>query len=113
VAFSMCDGLAALRAAGTRVGALSLVGGGSRSALWAQLLASALDLTLRLPVDAAAGGALGAARLAWLADGGGEAEVCVVPATRTVFEPDAAQHQRLLPRYARYRALYPATRALG
>jgi len=113
VAFSMCDGLAALRAAGTTVGPLSLVGGGSRSALWGQLLASALNLELRVPDGGAAGGALGAARLAWLADGGAEPAVCVVPATHTVFQPDPAVHQRLQPRYARYRALYPATRALG
>ena len=112
VAFSMCDGLAALQAAGTTVGTLSLVGGGSRSALWGQLLASALDLELHVPEGGAAGGALGAARLAWLADGGEEAAVCVVPATQTVFKPRAAEHARLAPRYARYRALYPATRGL-
>ena len=113
VAFSMCDGLAALQSAGTTVGTLSLVGGGSRSALWGQLLASALNLELHVPAGGAAGGALGAARLAWLADGGREAEVCVQPATLTMFKPQAAQHERLMPRYARYRALYPATRALN
>jgi xylulokinase len=113
VAFSMCDGLAALQAAGTTVGALSLVGGGSRSALWGQLLASALNLELHVPDGGAAGGALGAARLAWLADGGVEAEVCGTPATLTKFVPQAAQHARLAPRYARYRALYPATKALN
>jgi xylulokinase len=113
VAFSMCDGLAALQAAGTTVGPLSLVGGGSRSALWGQLLASALNLELRVPDGGAAGGALGAARLGWLADGGAEAEVCGTPATLKTFMPQAAQHARLAPRYARYRALYPATKALN
>jgi xylulokinase len=113
VAFSMCDGLAALQAAGTTVGPLSLVGGGSRSALWGQLLASALSLELRVPDGGAAGGALGAARLAWLADGGSEAEVCGTPATLKTFVPQAAEHARLAPRCARYRALYPATSALN
>ena len=112
VAFSMCDGLAALQAAGTTVGPLSLVGGGSRSALWAQLLASALDLEMRIPEGGAAGGALGAARLAWLADGGSVATVCVAPGTRQTFMPSATQRARLLPRYDRYRALYRATRDL-
>jgi xylulokinase len=109
----MCDGLAALQAAGTTVGALSLVGGGSRSALWGQLLASALNLELHVPDGGAAGGALGAARLAWLADGGVEAAVCTVPPTLTRFVPNAAQHARLAPRYARYKALYTATKPLN
>ena len=113
VAFSMCDGLAALQAAGTTVGALSLVGGGSRSALWGRLLASALNLELHVPDGGAAGGALGAARLAWLADGGDEAAVCSVPPTLTRFVPDAAQHARLAPRYARYKGLYTATKPLN
>ena len=113
VTFSMCDALAALQSAGTTVGALSLVGGGSRSALWAQLLASALNLELLVHDGGAAGGALGAARLAWLADGGDEASVCTVPATVAKFTPRADEHARLKPRLARYRALYPATRALN
>ncbi|MFT2604058.1 FGGY-family carbohydrate kinase, partial [Escherichia coli] len=70
VAFSMVDGLDALRAAGTDVAELSLVGGGARSAYWAQLLADALQVRVVTHVGSEAGGALGAARLAWLADGG-------------------------------------------
>ena len=66
---------------------MSLVGGGSRSALWAQLLASALNLELQVHDGGAAGGALGAARLAWLADGGDEEAVCTVPATVARYTP--------------------------
>ena len=80
--------------------------------MWGQLLASALNLELHVPDGGAAGGALGAARLAWLADGGSELTVCTVPATLTKFVPLAAQHARLAPRHARYRALYPATKGL-
>ncbi|MGS0759330.1 FGGY-family carbohydrate kinase, partial [Roseateles sp. GG27B] len=62
------DGWRALDAAPGSVAALSLVGGGARSALWAQLLADVLDVTLVTHSGGEAGGALGAARLAWLAD---------------------------------------------
>ena len=106
VAFGLADGLAALQASGTTVSGLSLVGGGSRSALWAQLIADALDVEIRLHAGGEAGGALGAARLGWLADGGQVAEVCAKPAISARFVPDAARHASLQERLARYRELY-------
>ena len=120
VAFGLLDGWQALAgAAGGAAGgvaALSLVGGGARSALWAQLLASALNLPLQTHTGGEAGAALGAARLAWLADLGqqgvsdaeAQARVCQPPPVAQRFEPDAEQHAALRLRYARFRALYPA-----
>jgi xylulokinase len=76
------------------------------------MLASGLNCPLQRPIGAHAAAALGAARLAWLADGGTEHQVCVpLPASHT-FEPDDAQRVILLARYARFRALYPALRDL-
>lgn len=49
---------------------LALVSGGARSAWWSQLLADILQAPQALGAGGEAGGALGAARLAWLADGG-------------------------------------------
>ncbi|NML42851.1 xylulokinase [Ramlibacter sp. G-1-2-2] len=106
VAFGLRDGWQAMGAPG--VEALSLVGGGARSALWARLLASALDVKLQTCEGAEAGGALGAARLAWLAAGGDAGEVCRPSAVRGRFEPDPAVQARLGPRHARFRTLYPA-----
>ena len=63
VAFGLADGLDALRAAGTQVQQLSLVGGGSRSAFWAQLIADVLNVEIVVHTGSEAGGALGAARL--------------------------------------------------
>jgi xylulokinase len=113
VGFGLADGLDALRAAGTTVGTLSLVGGGARSALWSQLLADILAVPLATVEGAAAGGAMGAARLAWMALGRPEAEACAPPPVRARFEPDPARHADLAPRLARFRALYLATRALN
>ena len=103
MSFGLRDGW---RTLGANVSELSVVGGGARSTFWVQLLASALNLPLLTHSSSEAGGALGAARLAWLADGGSEAEVCLQPPVAARYEPDAAVHQRLLLRHARFVALY-------
>jgi xylulokinase len=125
VTFGLCDGLHALQAAGCSVQRLSLVGGGARSVMWAQQLASALNIEIVTHIGSASGGALGAARLAWLAwlswqsDGATKAErptppqsamqmVCIAPEIDHVFTPEAAEQAMLAPRYAQFRALYAA-----
>lgn len=112
VAFGMADGLAALQAAGTQVSELSFVGGGSRSAYWAQLMADVLGVDIVRHTDADAGGALGAARLAWMADGGDEAQVCRRPDVSDRFQPRAERAAPLATRLARFRALYQLQRTL-
>jgi xylulokinase len=112
VAFGMLDGLHALQAAGTEVGPLTIVGGGSRSPLWAQLFATLYGVPVRTVHGGEAGGALGAARLAWLATGGSEAEVCLAPALNTEYLPEpAARRDALLARHDRFKTLYPTLRA--
>jgi xylulokinase len=112
VGFGLRDGWASLRIEGQDAPALSLVGGGARSALWAQLLASTLGVPLCTHAGGEAVGALGAARLAWLAVGGNVAETCPAPPVRERYEPDASEAGRLTPRYERYRALYPTLHSL-
>jgi len=106
VSFGMVDGLDALRAAGTDVQQLSLVGGGARSTYWAQLLSDALDVRIVTHVGSEAGGALGAARLAWLMAGGSEQEVCSKPPQQDLFIPQRQRHAMLQPRLQRYREIY-------
>ena len=108
VAFGLRDGWASMCTVPGEVTQLSLVGGGARSALWAGLIASALNVTLVTHEGGEAGGALGAARLAWLAAGGELGSVCVSPSVRGRFEPDARIAALLDPRYERFRRLYPA-----
>ncbi|MBX3655955.1 MAG: xylulokinase [Ramlibacter sp.] len=114
-AFGLRDGLAAMEGEGGAPppGAreLALVGGGARSDLWAQLLADVLGCALRRHEGAQAAAAVGAARLAWLADGGDEAAVCTAPPAGQVFEPAHAPPDALDQRYSRFRALYPALQA--
>ena len=112
VSFGIADGLAALQASGTTVQRLALVGGGARSRFWAQLMADALAVEIEVHAGGEAGGALGAARLGWLAAGGREAEVCTPPQVAARYAPDLARHARLQPRLQRFRALYQQLRPL-
>jgi len=108
VGFGLLDGWQALGAAGGTAESLWLVGGGARSGWWAKLLASLLDVRLVTAVGSEAGGALGAARLAWLACGGSVDEVCRTPEVARVAEPDAALAATLRPRHQRFARLYAA-----
>jgi len=116
VCFGLMDGQAAMahgRAPNEVPGpTLSLVGGGARSDAWGQMLASGLNCSLQRPIGAHAAAALGAARLAWMADGGSLDQVCQPLPASHIFVPDAEQRALLLTRYARFRALYPALHAL-
>ena len=106
VSFGLLDGLAALQAAQCSVGRLSLVGGGARSAFWAQQLASALNVDIVTHGSSAVGGALGAARLGWLACGGTESQVCQSPPVDAIYRPQAAERDLLAARYQQFRSLY-------
>ena len=108
VAFGLADGWRSLGVGRGAVSSLALVGGGARSLLWAQLVASALGVALHTSEGGEAGAALGAARLAWLAVGGERSSVCRRPAVRRRIEPETSLCDRLAPRYERFRALYPA-----
>ncbi|MDB5859294.1 MAG: xylulokinase, partial [Ramlibacter sp.] len=111
VAFGLLDGWESMEAATGEVTQLSLVGGGARSPLWATLIASALGVPLVTHEGGEAGGALGAARLAWLAAGGEFESVCASPPVRDRFEPQAHLSDLLAARHGRFRRLYPALRA--
>ncbi len=108
VTFGLHDGLRALQSAGCSAHRLSLVGGGARSAFWAQQLSSSLNLDIVTHGGSTAGGALGAARLAWLAVGGDMTTVCKAPEIDHVFTPNATEQALLALRYEQFRQLYRA-----
>lgn len=109
IAFSLCDGLDALIGQQMRPESLALIGGGARSAFWAKLIASALDLRLVRYEASDRGPAFGAARLARLAVTKEDAKAVVVPPpVRDVIEPDSALHEAYQPRLQAFRTLYKA-----
>lgn len=110
VAFGLADGWQSLAAPPGLVRQLSAVGGGARSADWCQLIANVLEVPLVTHEGGEAGGALGAARLAWLATGAAVADVARAPARRATFEPEPDRQGLLAARHQRYRSLYRALR---
>ncbi len=105
VCFGLLDGLQGLKDASTTL-TLSLVGGGTRSSLWAQLIADTLNLSLATRSGSEAAGALGAARLARIAQGGHIEQTCLPMPVLERFEPDTHQQSILSTRYDRFKALY-------
>ena len=113
VAFAHADGLAALIDASTTVARLSVIGGGSRSRHWGTVLTAALLRPLDFLDGGEIGPGLGAARLAMIGVGGASVvEACPRPAVRETVEPDPALAEQLAPKLARFRAVYPALKAL-
>ena len=114
VGFGLRDGLDTLALCPTD--ALSVVGGGTRSVWWLQLLASIFQRNLQLLSGAQTGAALGAARLGWLATlpqtDESIAHVCIPPKVEMTFTPASVDHSILNERYQGFRALYQATKHL-
>ncbi|WP_354136426.1 xylulokinase [Bradyrhizobium sp. LB11.1] len=109
VAFAARDNLAALSAAGGAIAELDLVGGGSRSPLWAQICADVLGIPVHRVEEGEVGAALGAARLGRLAATGEDpAQICTRPRRLASFVPRAAAASAYDEAYRRWRELYPA-----
>ena len=109
VAFAFRDCRRVLNDAGTTLGQLIAVGGGSKSELWLRLIATNLDTPIAIPADGDFGGALGVARLGLCAaEGVDPAQIMLKPAIQRVVEPDASLADAYARQYERYRALYPA-----
>ena len=114
VAYGLRDSLELLRGLGVdaRVGRAS--GGGARSRLWLEIVASVLGIPLEL-TEAEEGSAYGAALLAGVANGvfpSAEAAVAACVRVRDLVEPNEAWGRTYEEGYARYRALYPAISSL-
>jgi len=111
VSFGLRDGFDTLRLpADMPLREMALVGGGARSVWWGQLLADIFQVSLTLYAGSETGGALGAARLAWLADGGTVAEVCTLPPVKQKLTPSAEGAGSHKTRHARFQVLYMALR---
>jgi xylulokinase len=109
VTFAFRDCQRVLADAGTSIGRLLAVGGGSKSQLWLKMIATNLDTEIAIPEDGDFGGALGAARLGLCAaEGADPAEIMTMPGIKQVIGPDPTLRDAYSQHYARYRALYPA-----
>ncbi len=112
VTFAIRDCRDALAATGTEISHLIGVGGGTRSRLWCEMIATALGTPVHLPVAGDFGGAYGAARLGQMAATGGGAELAAPPAIAATIDPVAALAQAFDAGHARYRAAQAALKDL-
>ncbi len=109
VAFTLADARECLEAAGDRLGAIGLIGGGARSALWTRMIASALDRDILRYRGGEAGPAFGAARLARIAATGDAPDVvCKPPPVLDVAKPEPALVDAFAARRVRFQSLYRA-----
>lgn len=94
VGLGLLDGIDALEASGFKLGELTVIGGGSRSAYWLQILADIFGRALYQREGGEVGPALGAARLAYLAmhPDGKVADICPIPVLKQVFYPSVERH---------------------
>jgi xylulokinase len=112
VAFAFRDGLDALTDSGARLDAITVIGGGARSAYWGKILSSALGHPLIYRDGGEVGPALGAARLAQLAETNGQiGEICAAPPILSVVEPDDRLSAFYDERLAPFRRLYKSLKA--
>jgi xylulokinase len=110
VAYGLRDSLELLRTLGVEAASARVSGGGARSRLWLEIVASVLGLPLELTA-VEEGAAYGAALLAGIRAGvwrdAGEAVATCVHVRETI-EPDSAWQRVYEEGYRRFRTLYPA-----
>lgn len=106
VAFQIADCIAAQRAVGVTPPTRFLaVGGGTRSTLWVQLLATMLNHPIDLPEGADVAGPAGAARLASVAAGAPLSTLAIQRTARMTIPPDPELAALIAPRKARFDCL--------
>jgi xylulokinase len=114
VAYAARDNLDALGSSSSEIMEVDLVGGGSRSALWAQIIADVLGIPVHRVEEGEVGAALGAARLGRLAATGEDpAKVCTRPQRLATFMPRASAVSAYDENYRPWRKLYPALKEVS
>lgn len=110
VAFGLCDSVELLRSAGWNGTSLRALGGGARSPLWKEIIASATGLVLE-EINIDEGPALGAAILAGVGSGAYasvlQASDSIIKVERAV-EPNKEWMKVYVELYQVYKDLYPA-----
>ena len=113
VSFALRDNLEALKKAGTQLREITAVGGGSRSRYWLEMIATVLELPVRVPKDGDFGAAFGAARLGMMAAGETDwKSVCIPPETDFVIEPDQELATPYTQAHDRFRKFYEQIKGL-
>ena len=110
VGFALAEGIDAVHACGVVPESISLIGGGARSSWWRQMLADISGQIMEYRSGAEVGPALGAARLAAIADLdiAKQAGYLTAPKLEQRHTPDPEKYQAWQPRRELFRQLYTA-----
>jgi len=114
VAFGLRDSLEALRQTGALPKTLYAIGGGAKSDYWLKVLATVLQIELRVPEDGDFGPALGAARLAQIAGCGSDHDTVMrSPTVSRVVKPDPDLMDAFERAYQNFKQNFAAYRAIS
>ena len=114
VAFALSEGVDALKSKGANIQSLSVIGGGSRSHWWGEVIASVMKLPLTYRMAAEVGPAFGAARLARLCVSGEDYEnICTQPPVSHIIEPNQDLQSLYSERRELFSKLYNVTKELN
>lgn len=113
VAYGLRDSFEMLKATDARLDQLIAIGGGTGSRYWLELMATVLDLPLRLPAGGEFGAALGAARLGMAAHTGGNVDdIMSPPELSETIEPVAGLSESFEQGYQQFRQAYPVLKSM-
>ncbi|HTP29978.1 MAG TPA: xylulokinase [Anaeromyxobacteraceae bacterium] len=112
VAYSLRLGQELLAPRAEDLSFIGLVGGGARSALWSEIVASILGRPLAIVEDADCVAALGAARVSMIAMGAPLTDVAALPRVARTVEPERRWAVAYSERFGRFRKAYAALRPL-
>lgn len=111
VAFAFLDAQDAMARSGNRIEIATVIGGGSQSRYWGEILASVLNLTLIYRTDAKNGPAHGVAKLARYACGNDQSpDAFAPPPVLDIVRPDAAKAAQYRTQISLWRELYQSTK---
>ncbi len=113
VAFALADGVDVLKETGAKIDSLSVIGGGSRSKWWGEVIASAMNLPLTYRTASAVGPAFGAARLARLClNEHSLGDICTPPPIDHIIQPNSNLVDLYAERRETFSKLYNVTKDL-
>ncbi|AZF00169.1 Xylulose kinase [Pseudomonas orientalis] len=112
VGFGLLDAWRAVQSTGAEVKAFALVGGGARSAYWAQLLANILQREIYTLHGSELSACIGAAKLGFMAIGQGADLLAAGMPVKARYMPDARQQPVLAARYRKFQGMLAAAKAL-
>uniref|UniRef100_UPI003B5BB86C xylulokinase n=1 Tax=Shewanella gaetbuli TaxID=220752 RepID=UPI003B5BB86C len=113
VAFAFADGQKVLLEAGAQIDDITVIGGGAKSRLWGDILASVLNRPLSYREGGEVGPAFGAARLARIAIEGAPVEsICTAGQLKHTVQPNPQMQDYYATQYQQFSRLYQSTKSL-